>query len=114
MKGVDAVQRRTIKTWLQMKKPEEGGRGYPISAEYCPDLRTLGVEALIPVRVREVCVSARSGQVDPGSTAIVRFEFVYPDLAANEALVVGVPFEVLEGPKIIGLGEVMAVETRMG
>jgi hypothetical protein len=100
--------RRQIKAYIWMKRPEEGGRrGDPFSADYCPHLRVGPDGEYLPVRVAEIRVSPRPGWVDPGDCAIVRFTLMYPDLPLYDALVEGGEFEILEGARVIGTGEVM-------
>ncbi len=99
--------RRHIKAWIEMKRIEDGGRpGGPFTPGYCPFLRVGPGGELLPVRVTDIDVAAKAGWVYPGEAAIVLFELPYPDYPGYDALIEGGSFEILEGPRVIGTGEV--------
>src|SRR5438045_1370094 len=101
--------RRHIKAFIEMRRQEDGGRtGGPFTFGYCPDLRVGPSGEWLAVRVSEVSVAPKAGWVYPGDTAIFRLELMYPHSPKYDALVAGRSFDILEVPRVIGTGEVMA------
>jgi hypothetical protein len=98
---------------VEFRPPEKGGRHTPIflSADsephYRPHLRVcdgdgeyLGVEF----------IGGPDGPVRPGVSTYATVRFIYEPEVCYDALVVGAHFEVMEGPRVVGTGEVTALQ----
>jgi len=88
---------------LTMKKESEGGRHGPFTAGYCPHLVATASAEWLGVRV-----SASPGPVPPGDTADVRVELLYHPNLDYSVLSPGAQFQVMEGPRVVGEGTVLA------
>ena len=89
---------------LTMRKESEGGRNAPFATGYCPHLVATGSSEWLGVRV-----SASLGPVAPGETADVRVELLYHREVDYSVLSPGARFQLMEGPRVVGEGTVLAV-----
>lgn len=94
---------------IEFLPTEEGGRRTPIClstdspAHYRPHLRVrdgdgqmLGVEF----------VDGPDDPIPPGGSTFATVRFVYEPNVCYDALVVGAEFDVLEGPRVVGVGRI--------
>lgn len=88
-----------------MKSRELGGRHAPFSEGYCPYFVVAGTTELLAVRA-EHCPG---GPVAPGTEGEASFSLLYSPNVDYSALVPGVFFEVIEGPRSVASGTVIRV-----
>jgi elongation factor Tu len=93
-----------IRTQLEMKRQEEGGRHAPFWENYRPHLIPVGTEDYLGVTV--VNLSEEQG-VAPGTSATVEFDLVYHPNVDYSGLSVGTAFEIREGARVVGTGKVL-------
>lgn len=95
-----------IRTQLEMKREVDGGRHAPFWENYRPHLIPSGTEDYLGVTV----VNLREDQaVAPGTSATVEFDLVYHPNVDYSGLSVGTTFEIREGARVVGTGEVQEV-----
>ena len=93
-------------THLEMKREEEGGRHSPFSENYRPHLVAAGSEDYLAVTVVNL---PEDRAVAPGSSAYIEFDLDYHPRVDYSALAVGSSFEIREGGRVVGTGEVTAM-----
>jgi len=94
---------------IELLSTEQGGRRTPISLStdrpdhYRPHLRLrdgdgkyLGVEF----------VDGPDDPIPPGGSTYAKVRFIYEPQVCYDALVVGAQFEIMEGPRVVGTGQV--------
>jgi hypothetical protein len=95
--------------WVRFLPTEEGGRRTPVAlgenapGRYRPHFRVrggggqmLGIEF----------IDGPEGWVQPGDSTHAAVRFLYEPDVCYDALMVGAEFDVLEGPRIVGVGRV--------
>lgn len=95
MKSIDGI--------IQFLTAAEGGRTTPpgeLRGQYCPHLRVH--EEYLGVRI----LSDSAEDIRPGVDYRVRLELLYSGVDYSE-LAPGVRFEILEGPRVVGTGQVL-------
>jgi translation elongation factor EF-Tu-like GTPase len=94
---------------IRMLPAEEGGRrtgvclSTKVTPHYRPHLRVVdGDGEMLGVEF----VHGPDNPVQPGATTRATVRFAYEPAVCYDALVVGAKFQVLEGSRVVGIGEV--------
>ncbi len=95
--------------WIELLTPEQGGRSLPLhlstdeSRTYKPHFRTVGGDGeYLGVEF----VDGPDDPVRPGAGTFATVRFLYAPEVDYRALVPGARFEILEGRRVIGRGEI--------
>ena len=96
----------SIRTRLVMKSEDSGGRHAPFWEDYRPHLIPSGSQDYLGVIVVNL---PEESPVSPGDSANVEFDLCYHPNVDYSDLAVGARFEVREGNRIVGSGEVLEV-----
>lgn len=98
--------------FIQLLNTEQGGRRTPIClstddpSHYRPHLRVIGGNGqLLGVEF----VDGPDDPVQPGGSAYATVRFFYEPAVCYAELIPGAQFEVLEGPRVVGLGRVTRI-----
>jgi hypothetical protein len=94
--------------WVQFLPTANGGRksAANLEAGYRPHLRVAGGD-----RLGVEFVGAARPTLHPGEGCTAEVRFLYEPGVSYECLAVGVAFEILEGPNIVGAGHVSHVKS---
>ena len=95
-----------VRTQLEMKCEENGGRQAPFWEGYRPHLIPISTEDYLGVTVVNL---PENHAVAPGASATVEFDLVYHPNVDYSGLRVGSEFEIREGARVVGTGEVIAM-----
>jgi len=89
-----------------MKREEDGGRHAQFWENYRPHLIPVGTEDYLGVTVVNL---PEDQAVTPDASATVEFDLVYHPNVDYSGLAVGTSFEIREGARVVGTGEVLEV-----
>ena len=95
---------------VQFISAEAGGRFSPpqLAITYHPHFRVAGGESL-----GVVFVEGPSEPVLPGKIVSAKIQFPYAPQVNYDALKVGVEFQILEGSRVVGVGQVTELLQRL-
>ena len=95
---------------IHLVPTESGGRTSPLylgdkqAGQYRPHLRVIdGSSEMLGVAF----IDGPDGPLSPGGSAHATIKALYEPLVSYEELVEGARFEILEGPHVVGYGEVV-------
>jgi hypothetical protein len=88
-------------TFLPTHSGGRSTRVQPGSRSYRPHVRLIGGADALGIEF------VSGANLKPGASGVVRVRFLYDSLVSYESLKAGVRFEVLEGPRVVGHGEVI-------
>jgi elongation factor Tu len=97
---------KRIRAAIRALSTEEGGRRSPIFTKYTPNFNfePWRNERLNDGRIFLIDQS----ECAPGEECTVEVEFLFPD-ALPPAVTIGTPFNMQEGPRVVGTGTVLEI-----
>ena len=95
---------------IELLPPERGGRVVPLDlsndcpGQYRPHLRVIGGSGGM---LGVAFMDGPDDPVSPGGRAYATVKFLYEPNVSYAELVEGVRFEILEGPRVVGIGDIV-------